>query len=136
MNYEEETKIFCRISKEFMKLLINKNEDFSKGVDYTYTFRLTSNGGASWSTSNHCLTKGIFTGDTEMAGKFIKKAVEKMKSKGTVGAFTAQAKKVGGVKKGGGVKDSFIVKELKSKNPTTRKRAQFAKNMKKIAKGR
>ena len=65
--------------------------------------------------------------------KFIQKAVKQMKRKGTVGAFTAQAKKAGGVKRGGGVKDSFIEKELKSSNPTTRKRAQFAKNMKAIA---
>ncbi len=71
-----------------------------------------------------------------MTGKFIQKAVSEMKRKGTVGAFTAQAKKAGGVKKGGGIKDSFITKELKSKNPTTRKRAQFAKNVKAIARGR
>lgn len=64
--------------------------------------------------------------------KFIQKAVKKMKEKGTVGAFTTQAKNGGGVKKGGGIKDSFITKELKSDNPTTRKRAQFAKTMKKI----
>lgn len=68
-----------------------------------------------------------------MAKKWIQKANKEMTRKGTKGAFTAQAKKDGGVKKGGGIKDSFIEKELKSKNPTTRKRAQFAKNMKKIA---
>lgn len=72
----------------------------------------------------------------KMAKKFIQKAVKEMERKGTVGTFTAQAKKSGGVKKGGGIKESFIEKELKSKNPTTRKRAQFAKNMKKIARGK
>lgn len=69
-----------------------------------------------------------------MAKKWLQAANKKMESKGTKGAFTDMAKKAGGVKKGGGVKDSFIEKELKSSNPTTRKRAQFAKNMKKIAK--
>lgn len=68
--------------------------------------------------------------------KFIQKAVEKMEKRGIKGAFTAQAKKGGGVKKGGGIKDSFVEKELKSSNPTTRKRAQFAKNMKAIARGK
>jgi hypothetical protein len=89
---------------------------------------------------SECLNLDFFKmldlGDIEMAKKWLQKANAEMKSKGTVGAFTAQAKKAGGVKKGSGVKDSFIDKELKSKNPTTRKRAQFAKNMKSIAKGK
>lgn len=78
----------------------------------------------------------IVNGEKDMKKQWLQKASKEMAKKGTVGAFTAQAKKAGGVKKGGGVKDSFIDKELKSKNPTTRKRAQFAKNMKAIAKGK
>jgi hypothetical protein len=74
--------------------------------------------------------------EDKVMAKFIQKAVKKMEEKGTKGAFTAQAKKAGAVKKGGGIKTSFIDKELHSSNPTTRKRAQFAKNMKKIAKAR
>lgn len=81
-------------------------------------------------------TDSVLLGDIEMAKKWLQKANSEMKSKGTVGAFTAQAKKAAGVKKGGGIKDSFIAKELKSDNPTTRKRAQFAKNMKAIARGK
>lgn len=68
------------------------------------------------------------------AKKWLQAASKKMEENGTKGSFTKMAKKSGGVKKGGGIKDSFIEKELHSKNPTTRKKAQFAKNMKKIAK--
>jgi hypothetical protein len=75
-------------------------------------------------------------GISDMAKKWLQKANKEMTAKGTKGAFTAQAKKAGAVKKGGGIKTSFIDKELRSSNPTTRKRAQFAKNMKKIAKAR
>lgn len=54
-----------------------------------------------------------------MAGKFIQKAVAKMKRKGTVGAFgKATEKKILAAKKKGGVEE---------------KRAVFAQNMKKIA---
>ena len=62
-------------------------------------------------------------------GKWIQDAVKKMEEKGTKGSFTRMAKKSGGVKKGGGIKDEFIDKELKSNNPTVRKKAQFAKNI-------
>lgn len=68
------------------------------------------------------------------AKKWIQGAVKKMKEKGTIGSFTKMAKKAGGEKKGGGIKGSFIEKELNSKNPTTRKKAQFAKNMKGMVK--
>lgn len=71
-----------------------------------------------------------------MVKKFIQKAVKRMEEKGTKGSFTRMAKKSGGAKKGGGIKDEFIEKELKSKNPTIRKKAQFAKNMKKIARSK
>jgi len=74
--------------------------------------------------------------EVEMPKKFIQKAVKRMEEKGTKGSFTRMAKKAGGVKKGGGIKDEFIDKELKSPNPKTRKKAQFAKNMKKIARGK
>lgn len=67
-------------------------------------------------------------------GKWIQGAVEKMKEKKTVGSFTKMAKKAGGEKKGGGIKGSFIEKEINSKNPTTRKKAQFAKNMRGLKK--
>ena len=66
-----------------------------------------------------------------MVKNFIQKAVEKMKEKGTKCSFTKMAKKSDGVKKGGGIKSSFIEKELKSKNTTVRKKAQFAKNIRK-----
>jgi hypothetical protein len=78
----------------------------------------------------------LYLREKAMSKKFIQKAVKKMEEKGTKGAFTAQAKKDGGVKKGGGIKTSFIEKELKSSNPKTRKRAAFAKAMKSIAKGK
>jgi hypothetical protein len=67
-------------------------------------------------------------------GKWIQKAVKKMEEKGTKGSFTRMAKKAGGAKKGGGIKDSFIEKELHSKNPKARKKAQFAKNMRGLKK--
>lgn len=61
--------------------------------------------------------------------KWMQKANEQMEKKGTKGSFTAIAKKAGGVKKGGGIKESFIDKELHSKNPAIRKKANFAKNV-------
>lgn len=67
-------------------------------------------------------------------GKWIQGAVKKMEEKGTKGSFTRMAKKSGGVKKGGGIKEEFIAKELKSKNPTVRKKAQFAKNIRGLKK--
>jgi len=67
-------------------------------------------------------------------GKWIQSAVKKMEEKGTKGSFTRMAKKAGGVKKGGGIKEEFIDKELKSKNPVARKKAQFAKNMRGLKK--
>jgi hypothetical protein len=78
----------------------------------------------------------LYLKEEAMSKKFIQKAVKNMEEKGTKGAFTAQAKKDGGLKKGGGIKTSFIEKELKSSNPKTRKRAAFAKVMKSIAKGK
>lgn len=68
------------------------------------------------------------------AKKWIQKEVKKMEERGTKGSFTRMAKKSGGVKKGGGIKEEFINKELKSKNPTVRKKAQFAKNMRGLKK--
>lgn len=115
---------------------ISPKEDYSKGVEFTLTFKIF-NEVDGWRINRVCLTKGIFTGDIGMTKKTgLSEARERMERKGTVGAFTAQAKKGGGVKKGGGIKDSFVEKELKSSNPTTRKRAQFAKNMKAIARGK
>lgn len=63
--------------------------------------------------------------------KWMQKASEEMEKKGTKGSFTKLAKKSGGIKKGGGIKESFIEKELKSKNPAIRKKANFAKNVRK-----
>lgn len=55
-----------------------------------------------------------------MANKWIQKATDKMKKKGTIGAFgKATTKKIKSGKKAGGV---------------AKKRAVFAQNMKKIAK--
>jgi len=50
------------------------------------------------------------------------------------GALTAKAKKAGGVKKGGGIKESFLAKAEKSPNPTTRKQAVLAETFKKMKK--
>lgn len=66
--------------------------------------------------------------------KWIQGAVKEMTKNGTKGSFTRKAKKSGGVKKGGGIKEEFIDKELKSKNPAARKKAQFAKNMRGLKK--
>lgn len=57
-----------------------------------------------------------------MAKQWIQKAVKKMKAKGTIGKFgKATAKKIAKGKKAGGLQ---------------KKRAVFAANMKKIAKGK
>ena len=56
--------------------------------------------------------------------KWIQQARKKMEQKGTVGAFTKYC--------GGKVTEKCIQKGLRSKNPTIRKRAQFAKTMRKI----
>lgn len=71
-----------------------------------------------------------------MSNNWIQKANQKMEKKGTKGSFTRMAKKSGAVKKGGGIKESFIEKEIHSKNPIVRKKAQFAKNMRKISKSK
>lgn len=63
--------------------------------------------------------------------KWMQAANKEMERKKTKGSFTAIAKKAGGVKKGGGIKESFIDKELHSKNPAIRKKANFAKNVRK-----
>lgn len=68
-----------------------------------------------------------------MVNKWIQKASAKMERKGTKGSFTTIAKKRGAVKKGGGIKESFIETELHSKNPKIRKKAQFAKNIRKVS---
>lgn len=59
-------------------------------------------------------------------GNWIKKASDRMEKKGTKGAFTEYC--------GGTVTDDCIERGLKSSNPTTRKRAGFAKAMRSIAK--
>ena len=63
--------------------------------------------------------------------KWIQKATKKMEKKGTKGSFTEIAKKNHGVGKDGKIKESFIEKEAHSKNPTIRKKANFAKNVRK-----
>lgn len=51
------------------------------------------------------------------------------------GALTEKAKKANGInKKTGKIKTSFIDKETKSKNPTTRKQANLAKTLSKLRK--
>lgn len=62
-----------------------------------------------------------------MVKKWMQKASEEMERKGTKGAFRKMAAKAGGLNKSGKIKSEFIEKELKSPNPTTRKRASFAK---------
>ena len=48
------------------------------------------------------------------------------------GAFSATAKKMGGMGKDGKIKKSFIEKEKNSKNSTTRKRAVLAETLSKM----
>jgi hypothetical protein len=52
------------------------------------------------------------------------------------GALTTKAKKAGGIKKGGGIKESFLTKAEKSPNPTTRKQAVLAETFKKMKGGK
>ena len=63
--------------------------------------------------------------------KWIQKANDKMEAKGTKGSFRALAKKEGGMNKEGKIKASFIDKKANSKNPAIRKKANFAKNVRK-----
>jgi len=65
-------------------------------------------------------------GQKMQGGGWIKKANESMERRGTKGAFTEYC--------GGTVTDECIERGLKSSNPTTRKRAGFAKAMRTIAK--
>ncbi len=65
---------------------------------------------------------------TNNSGNWIQNAIKKP------GSFTAMAKKAGGIGKSGKIKESFIKKAEKSKNPTTRKRAQLAETLRKINK--
>ena len=62
-----------------------------------------------------------------MAKKWIQKATARMKKKGTVGAFTRWCKAQGF----GGVTNACIAKGLRSKNPKIRRRANFARNVRK-----
>lgn len=64
--------------------------------------------------------------------KWIQKATKEMKKKGTVGSFTALAKKEGGYdEKNKKIKSSFIEKKTHSFNPKVRAKANFAKNVRK-----
>ncbi|RLE44517.1 hypothetical protein DRJ16_02150 [Candidatus Woesearchaeota archaeon] len=63
-----------------------------------------------------------------MAKKWLQKARERMERKGTVGAFTRYCRRLGYK----GVTAECIAKALKSPNPTIRKRAAFAKAVRKI----
>lgn len=61
-----------------------------------------------------------------MANKWIQKATQRMKAKGTTGSFSKQAKRAGMTTK------QFANKVLSNKDdysPTTVKRANFAKNV-------
>lgn len=127
--------IFLAFARKISELCKRENNiDLSVFTDFTFTFSLRENKDGSMNISNICLVEGNILGDKDMAEKWLQKASAKMERKGTKGSFTAIAKKKGGVKKGGGIKESFIEKELHSKNTKIRKKAQFAKNMKKIAK--
>jgi len=61
-----------------------------------------------------------------MAEKFIQKAIKRP------GALRAKAKKAHGLNKQGKISAGFLEKETHSKNPLTRKQANFAKTLKKI----
>lgn len=63
-----------------------------------------------------------------MASLNIKKAIKRP------GALTAKAKKADGINKKGNIKKSFIEKATKSKNPLTRKQANFAITLSKLRK--
>ena len=64
--------------------------------------------------------------------KWMQSARAEMEAKGTVGAFTKYCKRKGYK----GVTNKCIEEALKSPNPQTRKRANFARNARKIAKRR
>lgn len=64
--------------------------------------------------------------------KWLQKATKKMEKKGTVGSFTAWCKRQGF----DGVTDECIAKGLQSKDPAIRKKAHFARNARKAARGR
>lgn len=64
--------------------------------------------------------------------KWLQEARERMEKKGTVGAFTAYCKRKGYR----GVTQACIEEAKKSGNPTLKKRAIFAENVRKIAKRR
>jgi len=64
--------------------------------------------------------------------KWLQKARARMERKGTVGAFTRWCKRQGY----SGVTNECIQKGLKSKNPTIKKRAAFAKAARNISKKR
>jgi hypothetical protein len=67
-----------------------------------------------------------------MAAKWLQEAAAKMKQKGTVGKFSAKAKKAGMSTQG------YAAKIMKAKNasPTLRKEANFARNAGKASRGR
>jgi len=58
---------------------------------------------------------------------WIQKSVSRMQRKGTVGSFTAWCKRRGY----GGVTDSCIAEGLRSKDPAIRKKANWARNVRK-----
>lgn len=61
-----------------------------------------------------------------MAKKWIQKAVKKMKKKGTVGSFSAAAKRAG---KSTTAYASKVLKPGSKASPAMKKKAQFAKNV-------
>ena len=64
--------------------------------------------------------------------RWLQKASARMKKKGTQGAFTQWCKSRGYK----GVTGACIAEGLRSKNPTTRKRANFARNVRRISRRR
>lgn len=127
--------IFLAFTKKLIEMCKRTNNiDLSEFKEFTFKFSVKENSDGSVNIANMCLIEGDIRGDKDMSEKWIQKASSKMEKKGTKGSFTKLAKKAGGVKKEGGIKESFIAKELHSKNQKIRKKAQFAKNMKKIAK--
>ena len=67
-----------------------------------------------------------------MADKWIQKATDRMKEKGTVGSFSAAAKRAD---KSTGAYAREVLANPGDFSPTTRKRAQFAKNVSSFAEG-
>ena len=67
-----------------------------------------------------------------MAKKWIQKATKEMKRKGTVGSFSAAAKRAD---KSTGAYAKEVLANPKDFSPTTRKRAQFAENVIGLAEG-